>query len=86
MNKTADPATPFCEAYQAFFADLATEGTKPNHHRPLPIRHRAVRAVARRGHPVTLAAMERTIPFAYRRCLERLPSSRAARSAAVAAG
>ena len=29
MDKPADPATPFREVYQAFFDDLASEGTKP---------------------------------------------------------
>lgn len=29
MDKPADPATPFAEVYQAFFDDLALEGTNP---------------------------------------------------------
>ena len=28
MDKPADPATPFREVYQAFYTDLAQEGTK----------------------------------------------------------
>jgi hypothetical protein len=30
MDKPADPATPFAEVYQAFYDDLAKEGTKPS--------------------------------------------------------
>ena len=30
MDKPADPATPFAEVHQAFYADLAKEGTKPS--------------------------------------------------------
>jgi hypothetical protein len=78
MDKPADPATPFAEVYQAFLADLATEGTKPS--TVQRYRHNIVRFekwLVETGHAATLASLERTT-------FDRLPS--ASRDAAPAAG
>jgi hypothetical protein len=74
MDKPADPATPLPEVYQAFFDDLAKEGTKPStsHRYGYNIR-RFETWLMENGHPVTLAALERTILIAYRQHLETLP-------------
>lgn len=74
MDKPADPATSFTEVYQAFFADLAMEGTK--HTTIERYRYnieRFERWLVKTGRPVTLAALERTVLFAYRQYLETLP-------------
>ena len=74
MDKPADPATPFNQVYQAFYADLASEGTKAS----TIARYRYnigrfERWLIDNGHPVTLAALDRTMLIAYRQYLETLP-------------
>jgi len=74
MDKPADPATPFGEVYQAFLDNLTLEGTKPR--TIYRYRYNIVRFerwLVETGRPVTLASLERTILFTYRKHLETLP-------------
>ena len=65
MDKPADPETPFAEVYQAFYAELTREGTKPSTiHRYGYNIGRFERWLIDNCHPVTLAALERTILIA----------------------
>ena len=67
MDKPADPATPFAEVYQAFYDDLTKEGIKPS--TVARYRYNIGRFeqwLIENGHPVTLAALDRTILIAYR--------------------
>src|SRR5207253_3201897 len=69
-----DPATPFAEVYQSFLDDLVLHGRKPSTiHR---YRYNIVRFetwLIGEKHPATLASLEQTILFGYRKHLETLP-------------
>ena len=74
MDTPADPATPLSEVYQAFFDDLAKEGTKQS--TIDRYRYNIVRFekwLVANDHPAILASLERSILIAYRQCLETLP-------------
>jgi hypothetical protein len=74
MDKPADPATPLAEVYQAFYADLAKEGTKTSTiDRYRYNIGRFEQWLIENGHPATLASLERTVLIAYRQHLETLP-------------
>jgi site-specific recombinase XerD len=85
MDKPADPATPFAEVYQAFYIDLAREGTKPS--TIARYRYNIGRFeqwLIEKGHPVTLAALDRANLIAYRQYLETLPQQPRGSSRALA--
>ena len=81
MDKPADPATPFGEVYQRFLDDLAKEGRSSRRSTKLPLRHRAVRALARRQRASrsTLASLSGRSCSPTGSTSRRSPSSRAAR-------
>ena len=86
MDKPADPATPFAEVYQSFLDDLVLHGRKPS--TIDRYRYNIVRFekwLVDNGKPATLASLEQTILFGYRKYLETLPRSRVGRPAGAAA-